>query len=63
MTIFKRKTAISTAMAVRMLESAGMGENVILDAFANLSPVATMDDVKYWCPRAVSRAIKRLAVQ
>ena len=56
-------TAISTAMAVRMMARAGMGENVILDAFANLSPVSTMDGVKYWSPRAVSRAIKRLAVQ
>ena len=51
-------SAISTALAVRMMSNAGMGENAIIAAFASLLPVATMDGGKYWNPAHVAKAIK-----
>lgn len=55
------QAALSTAMACRIMSGAGMGQNAIVQAFASLQPMATMDGAKYWSALEVSRTVKRYA--
>ncbi len=53
---------VSVAMVVKMMSTAGMGENSIIAAFDELKPIATYEGGKYYDATQVSRYIKRNAI-
>ncbi len=53
---------INANMVAIMMSQAGMGDNAIMNAFADLKPIARMDGVAYFCPTKVSRYIKKNAL-